>query len=52
MVLASVFDPINSTVNSNDDTSEAEMPFDEEEIGTLYESSISFRLSGPNEGLN
>ena len=31
---------------------EAEMPPDEREIGSLAESPISFRLSGPNERLS
>ena len=38
--------PNKSIPNSEDEVSEAEMPPDEEEIGTLEESPISFRLSG------
>ena len=44
--------PINSIPNSEDEIYEAEMPLDKEEIDTLEKSLISFRLSGPNEGLN
>ena len=41
----------NSNPSSDDEVSEAKMPPDEREIGTLDESPISFRLSGPNECL-
>ena len=40
---------LNSNPSSNDEVNEAEMPPDEREIGTLDESPISFRLSGPIE---
>ena len=43
---------LNSNPSSDDEVSEAEMPPDEREIGTLDESPISFRLSGPNERLS
>ena len=41
--------PVNSMPNSEDEANEAKMILDEEEIGTLEESSISFRLNEPNE---
>ena len=44
--------PDNSIPNFEDEVSEAEMPPDEEEIGALEKSPISFRLSGPNEKLS
>ena len=44
--------PINSIPNSEDVASEAEIPLDEEEIRALEESSISFLVSGTNEGLS
>ena len=44
--------PINSILNLEDEASEAQMPLDEENIGTLEESPISFWLSGPNEELS
>ena len=43
--------PHDSILISKDEISEAEMPQHNEEIGALRESSISFRLSGWNEGL-
>ena len=43
---------LNSNLSSEDEVSEAEMPPDEHEIGSLEESPISFRLSGPNERLS
>ena len=43
--------PINSIPDSKDEASEADIPLNEE-ISTLEESLISFRLSGPNEGLS
>ena len=42
---------LNSNPSSDNEVSEAEMPLDEREIGTLDESTISFRLSEPNERL-
>ena len=44
--------PDNSIPNSKDEVNEAEMSSNEEEIGTLEESPISFRLSGLNERLS
>ena len=44
--------PDDSIPSFEDEVSEAEMPPDEREIETLEESLISFRLSGPNEGLS
>ena len=42
----------NSIPISEDEVSEAEMPLDKGDIGSLEESLISFRLSGPNERLS
>ena len=42
----------NYILISEDEVSEAEMPLDEGDIETIEESSISFRLSGPNERLS
>ena len=52
--LASLYLPSSPTSNnsipiSEDDVNEAEMPQDQEEIRSLEESLISFRLSEPNE---
>ena len=41
--------PDNSIPITEDEASEAELILEEEEIDTLEESLISFRLSGPNE---
>ena len=43
---------LNSNPRSDYEASEAKMPLDEREIGTLDESSISFQLSGPNGRLS
>ena len=43
---------LNSNPSSDDEVNEAEMPPDELEIGTLEESSISFRLSELNGQLS
>ena len=48
---ASWYSPLPLTLDdsipiSEEEVNEAEMPPDEEEIGTLEESPISFRLSG------
>ena len=37
---------------SDEEVTEAEMPWDEGDIGAPKESPISFRLSGPNERLS
>ena len=52
MVLAFVSNPDNSIPISEDEVSEAEMPPNEEEIGSLEENPISFGLSGPNKELS
>ena len=44
--------PSNSILISEYEVSEADMPLDEEDIGALEESPISFRLSGPNNRLS
>ena len=43
---------LNSNRSSDDEVSEAEMPPDEPKIGSHEESSISFRLAGPNGRLS
>ena len=44
--------PEESIPISEEEVSEAEMPWDEGDIGGLEESPISFKLSGPNERLS
>ena len=43
---------LDSNPSSDDEVSKAKMPPNEPEIGTLKESPISFRLSGPNGQLS
>ena len=50
--IPSLMTPDNSISNSEDEVSMVERPPDEEEIGALEKSSISFHLSRTNEKLN
>ena len=43
---------LNSNPSSEDEVSDAEMPPYERETESLEESSVSFRISGPNETLS
>ena len=44
--------PIHYILNFEDEANKTKMPLEAKEIETLEESLISFRLSGPNEGLS